>query len=119
MRATGASDQSGTVQGWTRYVCDPRSQVLARAQASERDRGPSPPPLPTLDGADRRTQLLDVFSNKANLNLVLEFLDTDLEAVIKDKDLVFQAADIKSWMLMTMKGLEFCHRNWVLHRVSH
>lgn len=64
-----------------------------------------------------RSQLLDVFSNKSNLNLVLEFLDTDLEAVIKDNALVFQGADIKSWMLMTMKGLEFCHRNWILHRV--
>jgi hypothetical protein len=20
-------------------------------------------------------------------------------------------------MLMTMKGLDFCHRNWILHRV--
>lgn len=62
-------------------------------------------------------QLLDVFSHKTNLNLVLEFLDTDLEAVIKDKDLVFQGGDIKSWMLMTCRGLEYCHRNWVLHRV--
>ncbi|MBW0481348.1 hypothetical protein O181_021063 [Austropuccinia psidii MF-1] len=60
--------------------------------------------------------LLDVFSSKSNLNLVLEFLDTDLEAVIKDRDLVFQASDIKSWMLMTMQGLDFCHQNWVLHR---
>lgn len=62
-------------------------------------------------------QLLDVFSNKSNLNLVLEFLDTDLEAVIRDKALVFQGADVKSWMLMTMKGLDFCHTNWILHRV--
>ncbi|SCZ87479.1 BZ3500_MvSof-1268-A1-R1_Chr2-2g04945 [Microbotryum saponariae] len=61
-------------------------------------------------------ELLDVFSNKSNLNLVLEFLEADLEAVIKDRSLVFQAADIKSWMLMTFKGLEFCHRNWILHR---
>ncbi|GAA5997079.1 hypothetical protein JCM5350_000814 [Sporobolomyces pararoseus] len=61
-------------------------------------------------------KLVDVFSNKSNLNLVLEFLDTDLEAVIKDKSLVFQAGDIKSWMYMTLKGLEFCHRNWILHR---
>ncbi|KAK9895329.1 CMGC/CDK/CDK7 protein kinase [Cystobasidium minutum MCA 4210] len=61
-------------------------------------------------------ELLDVFSHKANLNLVLEYLDTDLEAVIKDRTLIFQAADIKSWMAMTFKGLEFCHRNWVLHR---
>ncbi|KAM0752429.1 Pkinase-domain-containing protein [Meredithblackwellia eburnea MCA 4105] len=60
--------------------------------------------------------LLDVFSNKSNLNLVLEFLDTDLEAVIKDQSLTFQSANIKSWMLMMIKGLEFCHRNWILHR---
>ena len=63
-------------------------------------------------------QLLDVFSVKQNLNLVLEYLDTDLEAVIKDASLVFQTADIKSWMAMTLRGLEFCHRNGVLHRVS-
>lgn len=62
--------------------------------------------------------LLDVFSNKTNLNLVLEFLETDLEAVIRDRALVFQSQDIKSWLLMMMKGLDFCHRNWVLHRVS-
>ena len=63
-------------------------------------------------------QLLDVFSSKKNLNLVLEFLDTDLELVIKDRTLVFLPADIKSWMAMTFRGLEFCHRNFILHRVS-
>ncbi|GAA5847162.1 hypothetical protein JCM5353_004986 [Sporobolomyces roseus] len=61
-------------------------------------------------------QLVDVFSNKSNLNLVLEFLETDLEAVIRDKSLVFQQSDIKSWMLMCFQGLEYCHRNWILHR---
>ncbi|TFK26240.1 CMGC/CDK/CDK7 protein kinase [Coprinopsis marcescibilis] len=61
-------------------------------------------------------ELLDVFSSKKNLNLVLEFLDTDLEIVIRDRSLVFLPADIKSWMAMTLRGLEFCHRNWILHR---
>ncbi|KAJ8516619.1 hypothetical protein ONZ45_g6083 [Pleurotus djamor] len=61
-------------------------------------------------------ELLDVFSSKTNLNLVLEFLDSDLEMVIKDRTLVFLPADIKSWMAMTFRGLEFCHRNWILHR---
>jgi cyclin-dependent kinase 7 len=37
--------------------------------------------------------------------------------VIKDRSLVFLPADIKSWMAMTLRGLEFCHRNWILHRV--
>lgn len=60
---------------------------------------------------------MDVFSSKKNLNLVLEFLDTDLENIIKDRSLVFLPADIKSWMAMTFRGLEFCHRNFILHRV--
>lgn len=62
-------------------------------------------------------KLLDVFSTKQNLNLVLEFLDTDLELVIRDRSLVFLPTDIKSWMAMTFRGLEFCHRNFILHRV--
>jgi len=61
-------------------------------------------------------ELLDVFSSKTNLNLVLEFLDTDLEMIIKERSLVFLPADIKSWMAMTFRGLEFCHRNFILHR---
>jgi len=69
--------------------------------------------------ADFLSQLLDVFSVKQNINLVLEFLDTDLEAVIRDKSLVFQNADIKSWLAMSLRGLEYIHRNGVLHRVSH
>ncbi|BEI81518.1 hypothetical protein CcaverHIS002_0206780 [Cutaneotrichosporon cavernicola] len=60
--------------------------------------------------------LLDVFSVKQNINLVLEFLDTDLEAVIRDKTLIFQVADIKSWMAMSLRGLEYIHRHGVLHR---
>jgi cyclin-dependent kinase 7 len=59
---------------------------------------------------------LDVFSHKKNLNLVLEFLTSDLEQIIKDRTLVFLPADIKAWMAMTLRGLEFCHRNHVLHR---
>lgn len=63
--------------------------------------------------------LLDVFSSGAAapaINLVLEYLNTDLELVIKDRSLVFTAADIKSWMLMLCRGLEYCHRHWCLHR---
>ena len=61
-------------------------------------------------------RLVDVFPQGTNINLVLEFLDSDLEILIKDNRLVFAAADIKSWMVMGLRGLSWCHRNFVLHR---
>ena len=63
--------------------------------------------------------LLDVFSSGASIqsiNLVLEYLNTDLEAIIKDRSLLFRESDIKSWMNMLCRGIEYCHRNWCLHR---
>jgi cyclin-dependent kinase 7 len=64
------------------------------------------------------TQLIDVFSLNQNLHLVLEFLESDMEMIIKDKTVVFGAADIKSWMLMILRGLNHCHQSFILHRVS-
>ena len=63
-------------------------------------------------------QLIDIFPAKATLNLVLEFLDSDLETLIKDRSIIFQPADVKSWFLMMMRGLHHCHKNFVLHRVQ-
>ncbi|KAJ1506977.1 TFIIH complex serine/threonine-protein kinase subunit kin28 [Coelomomyces lativittatus] len=59
---------------------------------------------------------MNVYRHKRNLCLVLEYLDSDLEKIIKDKSIVFQNSDIKSWMLMLMRGLAWCHKNWVIHR---
>lgn len=64
-------------------------------------------------------RLIDCFSSGSttpSLNLVLEFLDTDLERLIKDKSIVFSPADIKSWMAMLLRGLEYCHCHFFLHR---
>ncbi|KAK6534570.1 TFIIH complex serine/threonine-protein kinase subunit kin28 [Arthrobotrys megalospora] len=61
--------------------------------------------------------LLDVFSSKnQNLCLVLEFLDSDLEMIIKDSSLTLSMADVKSWMLMSLRGLWWCHKSFILHR---
>lgn len=60
--------------------------------------------------------LITVFSEKHHLNLILEHLDADLEMVIKNKQVVFGACDIKSWTLMLMRGLYHCHRNFIIHR---
>jgi cyclin-dependent kinase 7 len=61
-------------------------------------------------------ELVDVFSTSNNLNLVLEFLPCDLEVLIKDTSIVFTSGDIKSWLLMTLRGVHHCHRNFILHR---
>eukprot|EP00270_Netrium_digitus_P007120 TRINITY_DN2067_c0_g1_i1.p1 TRINITY_DN2067_c0_g1~~TRINITY_DN2067_c0_g1_i1.p1 ORF type:complete len:172 (+),score=35.57 TRINITY_DN2067_c0_g1_i1:348-863(+) len=60
--------------------------------------------------------LLDVYPNKRNLNLVFEFMQSDLEAVVRDRNSVLAAADIKSYMRMTLSGLAYCHSKWILHR---
>lgn len=44
-------------------------------------------------------------------------MDTDLETVIKDRNIILTTADIKSYMQMILRGLDTLHRNWVLHRV--
>ncbi|CAN1312274.1 Cyclin-dependent kinase D-1 [Linum perenne] len=61
-------------------------------------------------------ELIDAFPHKGNLNLVFEFMETDLEAVIRDRNIFLSPADIKSYFQMTLKGLAVCHKKWVLHR---
>jgi cyclin-dependent kinase 7 len=39
--------------------------------------------------------------------------------IIKDKSILFMPGDVKHWMLMTLRGLDHCHRNWILHRVRY
>ncbi|KAI5818742.1 kinase-like domain-containing protein [Pyronema omphalodes] len=61
--------------------------------------------------------LLDVFVGRNhNINAVLEFLAGDLEGIIKDGSVIYGTSDIKSWMAMSLRGLWWCHRNFVLHR---
>nr|XP_007160499.1 hypothetical protein PHAVU_002G326800g [Phaseolus vulgaris]ESW32493.1 hypothetical protein PHAVU_002G326800g [Phaseolus vulgaris] len=61
-------------------------------------------------------ELIDAFPHKGNLHLVFEFMETDLEAVIRDRNIFLSPADTKSYLQMTLKGLAFCHKKWVLHR---
>jgi len=43
-------------------------------------------------------------------------MESDLEAVIKDRRLHLGPGDIKSYLRMVLLALECCHANWVLHR---
>ncbi|CAO1635160.1 unnamed protein product [Parajaminaea phylloscopi] len=63
--------------------------------------------------------LIDVFSSGStnpSLNLVLEFLDTNMEALIQDRALIFTPADVKAWLAMMLRGLDYCHSMGCLHR---
>lgn len=52
--------------------------------------------------------------------LVLEFLRTDLSAVIKEAKKrdsgSLSVGEIKGWMLQILNGVEACHRNMIVHR---
>ncbi|CAB4014761.1 cyclin-dependent kinase 7 [Paramuricea clavata] len=60
--------------------------------------------------------LLDVFGHKSNVSLVFDFMETDLEVIVKDTSIMLTPAHIKSFILMTLQGLEYLHLNWILHR---
>lgn len=60
--------------------------------------------------------LLDVFGHMSNVSLVFDFMDTDLEVIIKDNSIILTLANIKAYMLQTLQGLEYLHLNWILHR---
>ena len=60
--------------------------------------------------------LLDVFGHKSNISLIFDYMDTDLEVVIRDPSLLLTPAHIKAYVLMTLQGLEYLHSCWVLHR---
>ena len=47
---------------------------------------------------------------------VFEYMETDLEIVIKDKSVILSPSDVKAYLQMLLKGLSFCHSRWVLHR---
>jgi len=61
-------------------------------------------------------ELIDVFNHNENINLVFECMETDLERIIKDRNIILGASDIKSYMQMLLRGVEYCHKHWVLHR---
>lgn len=58
----------------------------------------------------------DVFGQKSNVSLVFDFMDTDLEIIVKDSNIVLTPGNVKAYTIMTLKGLEYLHQNWILHR---
>lgn len=62
--------------------------------------------------------LLDVYgkSSDSSISLVFEIMVTDLEQILHESKVWLTFGDIKSYILMTLRGLEYLHKNWILHR---
>jgi len=61
-------------------------------------------------------KVIDIFSHSSNINVVIEYMTTDLDHILRASELIITAADIKSYMRMLLLAVEHCHKNWILHR---
>ncbi|KAK5966480.1 Cyclin dependent kinase 7 [Trichostrongylus colubriformis] len=61
-------------------------------------------------------KLRDVIGSRTNIQLVFDFMETDLEHVVKDRDIILMPPHIKNMAMQTLLGLEFLHAHWILHR---
>lgn len=59
-----------------------------------------------------------MFGHRSNISLVFDFMDTDLEMIIKEPKIVLTPGNIKAYTIMTLQGLEYLHAQFILHRVS-
>ncbi|KAI3652400.1 hypothetical protein MP228_002725 [Amoeboaphelidium protococcarum] len=59
---------------------------------------------------------IEHFDFEYQLCLVLEYLETTLDAVISSKDYVMDRKQVLNWTLMLLEGLSFLHNENVMHR---
>lgn len=66
--------------------------------------------------AQNVVRLHDVFPHGTGFVLVFEYMLSDLSEVIRNSDRPLSDSQIKSYMLMLLKGVAFCHHNNIIHR---
>ena len=62
-------------------------------------------------------KLREVFPHGTGFVLVFEYMLSDLSEVIRIAERPLTEAQVKSYMLMLLKGVAFCHENNIMHRV--
>uniref|UniRef100_A0A914EK33 Cyclin-dependent kinase 7 n=1 Tax=Acrobeloides nanus TaxID=290746 RepID=A0A914EK33_9BILA len=65
---------------------------------------------------DNIITLRDVIGHKTSIQLVFDFMETDLEQVIKDQKLILMLSHIKNIVMQMLLGLEHLHMHYILHR---
>jgi len=62
-------------------------------------------------------KLRDMFPHGNGFVLVFDYMLSDLSEVIRSAAKPLTDAQVKSYMLMLLKGVEFMHGNSIMHRV--
>ncbi|KAL7751596.1 DNA polymerase epsilon catalytic subunit [Sorochytrium milnesiophthora] len=65
---------------------------------------------------DNIVSLLEVFYHNASFVMVFEYMDTDLGDILANAVTRLPDEYIKSFMLMTLRAVAFCHQNGIVHR---
>ncbi|EQB59709.1 cmgc cdk cdk7 protein kinase [Vairimorpha apis BRL 01] len=60
--------------------------------------------------------LIEIYIQNDDIHLVLEYVETDLECIINNKQIFILPSDVKSWMLMILTGVHKLHEKFILHR---
>jgi cell cycle related kinase len=63
-------------------------------------------------------KLRDVFPHGTGFVLVFDYMLSDLSEIIRDSERPLTEGQVKSYMLMLLKGVMFMHENSIMHRVS-
>ncbi|XP_053226877.1 cyclin-dependent kinase 20 isoform X4 [Podarcis raffonei] len=61
-------------------------------------------------------KLKDFFPHGTGFVLVFEYMLSDLSEVIRNSEQPLTEAQVKGYMLMLLKGVDFCHANSIMHR---
>lgn len=61
-------------------------------------------------------KLYDVFPHGTGFVLVFEYMLSDLSEVIRNSERPLTEGQIKSYMMMLLKGIAFCHKSNIMHR---
>ena len=64
----------------------------------------------------RIVHIYEAFQHNANINVVMDAMEHDLEAVIKDTHIVLSISHIKTYIHALLTATSYCHAQYVLHR---
>jgi serine/threonine protein kinase len=64
-------------------------------------------------------QLLDVFPQGLGFVLVFEFMPSGLWEMLRDAESPLSVPQIKTYMIMLLKGVTYLHEHSIMHRVRY